>query len=141
MFNNLRADLEAFAHVEEKCLGSGARERFFETPVGFIEEPEDGEPFQVRGRIDRYELLEENLALVVDYKYTGQTGMDKLAAAHEEGRLVQGALYLIGLEQVLGVKTAGIRYWGLRGGITRVGWISDELGGRDGRGPRADGAI
>ena len=129
MFNNLNADLEAFAHEEEKRLGSGASERFFETPVGFIEEPEDGEPFQVRGRIDRYELLVENLALVVDYKYTGKTGMDKLAAAHEEGRLVQGALYLIGLEQVLGVKPAGIRYWGLRGGITRVGWISDELGG------------
>ena len=139
MFNNLCADLEAFAHEEEKRLGSGARERFFETPVGFIEEPEDGEPIQVRGRIDRYELLEENLALVVDYKYTGQTGMDKLAAAHEAGRLVQGSLYLIGLEQVLGVRPIGIRYWGLRGGITRVGWISDELGGRDGRGPGADG--
>lgn len=129
MFNNLRADLEAFAREEEKRPGSVARKRLFETPVGFIEEPQDGEPFQLLGRIDRYELLEENLAVVVDYKYTGKTGMNKLAAAHEEGRLVQGSLYLIGLEQVLGIKPAGIRYWGLRGGIARVGWISDELAG------------
>ena len=128
-FNNLRADLEAFAREEEKRLGSLTRERLFETPVEFIEKPEGGEPFQLRGRIDRYELFEENLAVVVDYKYTGKTSMAKLAAAHEEGRLVQGALYLIGLEHVLGVKPAGIRYWGLRGDTTRVGWISSELVG------------
>ncbi len=128
-FNTLRADLEAFAREEEKRLGTVERECLLETPVGFIEEPAGGEPFQLRGRIDRYELFEENLAVVVDYKYTGKTSMAKLAAAHEEGRLIQGALYLIGLEQVLGVKPAGIRYWGLRGDTTRVGWISNELAG------------
>lgn len=128
-FNNLRVDLEAFACEEEKRLGSVPRKSLFETPVGFIEETEGGVAFQLRGRIDRYELFDQNVAVVVDYKYIGKTGIDKLAAAHEEGRLVQGALYLIGLEQVLGVKPGGIRYWGLRGDTIRVGWISDELKG------------
>ena len=128
-FNNLRADLENFAQQEASRDGATVRERLFETKVEFVVEAPEQEPFQLNGRIDRYELFEENLAVVVDYKYSAKAGMDKLAAAHEQGRRVQGALYLLGLEQVRGVKPGGIRYWGLRGDTTRVGWISTELGG------------
>jgi ATP-dependent helicase/DNAse subunit B len=126
-FNNLRADLERFAREEASRGGTDVRERLFETKVEFVVEAPEGEPFQLNGRIDRYELFEQNLAVVVDYKYSSKGGMDKLAAAHEHGRLVQGALYLLGLEQARGVKPGGIRYWGLRGDTTRVGWISAEL--------------
>jgi len=127
-FNNMRADLEAFAREEQGRLGPEVCERLFETTVEFVEEQAGDESFQIRGRIDRYELFEENLAVVVDYKYSAKAGMDKLLKAHNEGRLVQGALYLTGLEQVRGVKPAGIRYLGLRGDVNRVGWISRELG-------------
>ena len=127
-FNNMRADLEAFAREEQERLGPEVRERLFETTVEFVEEEAGDESFQVRGRIDRYELFEENLAVVVDYKYSAKAGMDRLLKAHEEGRLVQGALYLTGLEQVRGVKPAGIRYLGLRGDVNRIGWVSTELG-------------
>jgi len=127
-FNNMRADLEAFAREEQERLGPEVCERLFETTVEFVEEQAGDESFQIRGRIDRYELFEENLAVVVDYKYSAKAGMDKLLKAHNEGRLVQGALYLTGLEQVRGVKPAGIRYLGLRGDVNRVGWISRELG-------------
>ena len=128
-FNNLRADLERFAREEASRGGGDVRERLFETKVEFVVEVPEGEPFQLNGRIDRYELFQQNLAVVVDYKYSSKGGMDKLATAHEEGRLVQGALYLLGLEQARGVKPGGIRYWGLRGDTTRVGWISAELAG------------
>lgn len=127
-FNNMRADLEAFAREERERLGPDVRERLFETTVEFVEEEAGDESFQVRGRIDRYELFEENLAVVVDYKYSAKAGMEKLIKAHNEGRLVQGALYLTGLEQVRGVKPAGIRYLGLRGDVNRIGWVSTELG-------------
>ena len=127
-FNNLRADLERFAREEEEGRAAGnVRERMLETEVEFVVEDPGEEPFQLHGRIDRYELFEQNLAVVVDYKYTSKGGMAKLATAHKEGRLVQGALYLLGIEKARGVKPGGIRYWGLRGDTTRVGWISDEL--------------
>ncbi|MDA1315544.1 MAG: PD-(D/E)XK nuclease family protein [Acidobacteria bacterium] len=126
-FNSLRADLDRFAREEQGRGASNARERLLEAAVEFVVEDPGEAPFQLHGRIDRYELFDRNLAVVVDYKYSSKGGMAKLATAHKEGRLVQGALYLLGLEQARGVKPGGIRYWGLRGDTTRVGWISDEL--------------
>tara|TARA_Y100000588_G_scaffold395181_1_gene520917 strand:+ start:11034 stop:13754 length:2721 start_codon:yes stop_codon:yes gene_type:complete len=77
----------------------------------------------IRGRIDRYEAIEGKYAFVVDYKYSTDSSIRKLTD-DEEG-YVQGPLYLLGLEQELGLKPIGIQFLGLRNKITRVNKVLD----------------
>jgi len=80
---------------------------------------EDG--LVLRGRIDRYDVGPENQAVVFDYKYSTSSGIRERIEGYEEGRHVQAALYLLGLEHK-GYTPAGMFYYGLRREVTLDGW-------------------
>jgi len=76
----------------------------------------------LRGRIDRLDLLPQNQALVIDYKYSAAGKIRERAGDDEAGNLVQGGLYMLAAERVFGLKPAGMLYCGLRKGVSWDGW-------------------
>jgi len=80
---------------------------------------EDG--LTLRGRIDRYDIGPNREAVVFDYKYSSAAGIRERIRGYEEGRHVQAALYLLGLEHA-GYVPAGMFYYGLKRDVTLDGW-------------------
>ncbi len=76
----------------------------------------------LRGRIDRLDLLPQNQALVIDYKYSAANKIRERTGDDEAGNLVQGGLYMLAAERVFGLKPAGMLYCGLRKGVSWEGW-------------------
>jgi ATP-dependent helicase/DNAse subunit B len=89
-------------------------ERSFELPLGEV---------TLRGRIDRVDTdPASGRAVVVDYKYSSpQTILDNVRA-HEQGRLVQGGLYLAAVERLFGLEPAAMVYCGLKREAACEGW-------------------
>jgi ATP-dependent helicase/DNAse subunit B len=81
-----------------------------------------GDGIEVSGRIDRFEVSEDDQAVVFDFKYSGAQGIRNRIRGYEEGRHVQGGLYLLGLNRVHGYTPAGMFYCGLRGEVNLDGW-------------------
>jgi ATP-dependent helicase/DNAse subunit B len=91
---------------------------FTEQSIRFaIEEGTD-----ISGRIDRYEVSPDGRAVVIDFKYSGPQSIARRIRGYEEGKHVQGALYLLGLHRVHGFAPTGIFYCGLRGEVKMDGW-------------------
>jgi RecB family exonuclease len=95
-----------------------------ETEIQFSLAPE----VEVRARIDRYDVSSDNRVVVFDYKYSGAQGIRERIRGHEEGRLLQASLYLLGLVKIFGYAPAGMFYCGLRGEVTIDGWHSGLAG-------------
>ncbi len=116
-------DLERFC--AERTAGGipGATRQGYEVDFDYLAERDDGDDLLIRGRVDRYEILGEEYAFVVDYKYSGEQQIRGLVQGHDQGHKVQGSLYLLGLEKQLGLRPAGMQFWGLRGKTTRRGWV------------------
>ncbi|MBI4874951.1 MAG: PD-(D/E)XK nuclease family protein [Acidobacteria bacterium] len=77
----------------------------------------------IRGRIDRIDAEPgTGRAVVIDYKYASRETVHKNVKAHQEGRLVQGGLYMLALERSFGYEAAGMAYCGLRGEVSWEGW-------------------
>jgi len=116
MLGNLRRFLAAMPEP-------GDREVHTEVPFEF--ELSDG--VTVRGRIDRFEVDAANNAFIVDYKYSSTTRLAARMKEHNEGRRVQGGLYVIAVEQVFGLHAAEMLYFALRGKLEKPqGWQTDE---------------
>jgi ATP-dependent helicase/DNAse subunit B len=81
-----------------------------------------GGDVEISGRVDRFEVSPDRRAVVFDFKYSGAQGIRKRIRGYEEGRNVQGALYLLGLNRAHGYTPAGMFYCGLRGGVNLDGW-------------------
>ena len=120
---NMLADLERFAGEESEASKLELRER--KTEEEFEYTVDDGEhlPFRITGRIDRYDVLEGNFGLVVDYKYSSEGRIRRLIDEHDAGAKVQAQIYLLGLERERGVRPAGLRFLGLRDKTTVRGWV------------------
>jgi len=122
---NLEADLERFAAESwaggiEGALKQGTEEKFeFVVDAG-------EEPFTIRGRIDRYYVLEDGLGFVVDYKYSASEKVRKLPKEHFEYAKLQGHLYLLALERAEGLIPAGVRFWGLKKQTAMAGWVNED---------------
>ena len=116
-------DLERFC--AERTAGGipGATRQGYEVDFDYLAERDEGDNLLIRGRVDRYEILGEEYAFVVDYKYSGEQQIRGLVQGHDHGHKVQGSLYLLGLEKQLGLRPAGMQFWGLRGKTTRRGWV------------------
>ncbi len=116
-------DLERFC--AERTAGGipGATRQGYEVDFDYLAERDEGDNLLIRGRVDRYEILGEEYAFVVDYKYSGEQQIRGLVRGHDQGHRVQGSLYLLGLEKQLGLRPAGMQFWGLRGKTTRRGWV------------------
>ena len=124
---NMLADLERFAGEESAALKLELRER--KTEEKFEYTVDDGEhlPFRITGRIDRYDVLEGNFGLIVDYKYSGEGRIHKLVSDLHGGANVQAQIYLLGLEREKGIHPVGMRFWGLRNKTTVRGWVAKDL--------------
>ena len=119
----IEEDLERFCGEAAAGGVPGATAQGYEADFQYLAERDEGENLLIRGRIDRYEILGEEYAFVVDYKYSRKERIRKLVQGYDEGSSVQGPLYLLGLEKELGLRPAGMQFWGLRGDVTRRGWI------------------
>jgi ATP-dependent helicase/DNAse subunit B len=73
----------------------------------------------VRGRIDRIDRLPDGRALIVDYKYSAAANV---AAKMDKATLLQPGLYALAAERALGLKPAGVFYFGLKDKLKVVGW-------------------
>lgn len=73
----------------------------------------------VRGRIDRIDKLADGRALIVDYKYSGAANV---SGKLEKATLLQAGLYALAVEHKLGLKPAGVFYYGLKRDSSVVGW-------------------
>jgi RecB family exonuclease len=71
----------------------------------------------IRGRIDRIDKLPGGRALIVDYKYSARVA-EKLT----NESLLQGGLYALAVERTLGLKPAGVFYFGLKDKLRVAGW-------------------
>ncbi len=116
-------DLERFCSERAAAGIPGATGQGYEVDFDYLAERDEGDNLLVKGRVDRYEVLGEEHAFVVDYKYSAKQQIGRLVKGHDEGRYVQGSLYLLGLEKKLGLRPAGMQFWGLRGETTRRGWV------------------
>ena len=81
-----------------------------------------GDGVAISGRIDRFEVSGDRRAVVFDFKYSRAHGIRDRIQGYGEGRHVQGALYLLGLNRVYGYTPAGMFYCGLRGEVNLDGW-------------------
>ncbi len=127
IYNNMRTDLERFADEERRHGPTPCSEQGAEVKLEYAVDDPGGDPIQINARIDRFEIFEQDLGVIVDYKYSTDVNIKKAIDGHGKGRKVQAALYLSGLQQEKGVRPAGMRYWGLRKSTTRQGWLVDGL--------------
>ncbi len=123
----MEADLERFAGEELARPIPNAQKQELEASFDYLVDDMDQAPFRINGRIDRYEIMGENLGFVIDYKYSARERVDKLMKEHFQGLRVQAPLYLIGLEREKGLRPVGLRYWGLRNKTTMRGWVVEGL--------------
>jgi ATP-dependent helicase/DNAse subunit B len=121
--HNLRADLARFVSEGlSRPLGDAAGQKR-EAEVRYA--LDDNEQLFVNGRIDRYDVFGDNFGLIVDYKYSSEDRVKTIFKEHEQGARLQAPLYLLGLERNLGIRPAGMRFWGLRRKTTVMGWVID----------------
>ncbi len=124
---NMLADLERYAREESEASKLELKERKTEEKFEYMVDDGEHVPFRISGRIDRYDVLEGNLGLIVDYKYSGEGRIRKLVSDRLGGANVQAQIYLLGLEREKGIRPAGIRFWGLRNKTTVRGWVAKDL--------------
>lgn len=80
----------------------------FEWPIEFHAR----EDVRIDGRIDRLDTSPSGEAIVVDFKYRGDSGKRENDEAHKQGRSLQVCLYLLAVTGQW--KPAGMFYWYLR---------------------------
>jgi ATP-dependent helicase/DNAse subunit B len=78
-------------------------------------------------RMDRIDVTPDGLALIVDYKYSGRERIKKLVKGHDEGRNVQGGIYMLALAEA-GRACAGMLFAGFRKETTWDGWHTLDTG-------------
>lgn len=86
----------------------------------------DAQGLKMRGKIDRLEVDEHGNAFVIDYKYQIPSKITETVRAHEDGKKVQGGIYLLAAEQ-MGYQPAGMIYCGFKQGVKVDGWVRDGL--------------
>ncbi|MEX2303834.1 MAG: PD-(D/E)XK nuclease family protein [Bryobacterales bacterium] len=126
---NLRTDLARFvSETLSRPLGDPAGQKR-EAEVRYV--IDDTEQLFINGRIDRYDVFGDNFGLIVDYKYSSENRVETIVKEHGQGMRLQAPLYLLGLERNLGIRPAGMRFWGLRRKTTVMGWVVDGLFPKD----------
>ena len=122
---NLRTDLFRFASESlSRPMGDAAGQQR-EAEVRYA--IDDNETLFINGRIDRYDVFGDNFGLIVDYKYSSDNRVKTIIKDHEQGARLQAPLYLLGLQRNLGIRPAGMRFWGLRRKTTVMGWVVQGL--------------
>ena len=113
--------LEMLRHVREFA-------KRFAVPPGWRPECEVKVRFmlvegvEIRGRIDRVDVSPDGDAAVYDFKYSGGEAVRRKVRDHEEYPLVQGGLYLTGLQQTRELTPRSFHYVALRDEAKVHGW-------------------
>jgi ATP-dependent helicase/DNAse subunit B len=76
----------------------------------------------IRGRIDRVDVDENGRALVIDYKLSTPDRIRSLVKEAEEGRRVQGGLYMLAARSEFDLTPSGMLYCALRKNLEWDGW-------------------
>jgi PD-(D/E)XK nuclease superfamily len=77
----------------------------------------------VRGRIDRFDVDAEGHAVVVDYKYSSASRLAARMREYDEGRRVQGGLYVLAIQRAFHLQPVEMLYWAMRGKLSDPrGW-------------------
>jgi len=124
---SMRADLERFARDKVAKTLPKTSSADYEYEFEYIVEAEGPAGYSVRGRIDRFETIDEQWAIVVDYKYSSASRVGQLTRQHREGAKVQAPLYLSALTRQFNLRPAGMLFWGLRGETSMGGWVNERL--------------
>jgi len=124
---NMRSDLERFAR--EHASAGGLQSTLREGEVEFLID-DRGEPFTIGGRLDRGDIFGEQVAVVIDYKYSKADRLRAIKSGHDDGSKLQASLYLAGLERGRGLRPGGAIYWGLRGETSAYGWLAEDVAER-----------
>ena len=103
----MRIDLERFARHPAARPGDGATQGGNEKDIRYAVDADGAESFDVRGRIDRCDVVGGRAAVVVDYKYSTPDRIKKLAGQHEKDEATQAFLYLMGMEAAEGLDPGG----------------------------------
>lgn len=120
----MERDLERFArHPSARSMGSRSAH---EEELRYVIDLGEGPGYEVKGRIDRYDVLDGDAVLVIDYKHSSDNWVRTLKKRHDKGQAVQLLLYLAGLAQQ-GRQPAGALLWGLRGKTTLAGWALEPI--------------
>jgi hypothetical protein len=93
------------------------KESMFEVPFEI-----DAGGVKLRGIIDRLEIDEHGNAFVIDYKYQNKGKIKETVAAHEDGKKVQGGVYVLAAQH-LGHKPVAMVFCGFKQGVTVDGWV------------------
>lgn len=81
----------------------------------------------VRGRIDRFDVDAEGHAVVVDYKYSSASRLVARMREHDEGRRVQGGLYVLAIQRAFKLHPVEMLYYAMRGKLSDPrGWRTAE---------------
>ena len=113
--------LEMLRHVREFT-------RHFAVPGGWTVECEVPVRFtlapgvEIRGRMDRVDVSPAGEAAVYDFKYSGGEAVRRKVRDHDEFPLVQGGLYLLGLEATGKLQPRSFHYVALRDEAKVHGW-------------------
>ena len=122
---SMKADLERFERDNSAKTLPRTSSADYEYEFEYIVEAEGPAGYAIRGRIDRFETIDEQWAIVVDYKYSSASRVGQLCRQHREGAKVQAPLYLSALSRQFNLRPAGMLFWGLRGETSMGGWVSD----------------
>lgn len=113
--------LEMLRHVREFtrrfAVPAGWRPEF-EAPVRFALAP----GVEIRGRMDRVDISPAREAAVYDFKYSGGEAIRRKVRDHDDFPLVQGGLYLMGLEATRALTPKSFHYVALRDEAKVHGW-------------------
>lgn len=80
---------------------------------------------RLRGRIDRIEFDPAGRPTVIDLKFKAPEKVRRDVVAHKAGRLVQGGLYLLAVQERFGSMPAGMLYCSIKKQIETKGWVAD----------------
>jgi CRISPR/Cas system-associated exonuclease Cas4 (RecB family) len=120
--NAMRLDLLEFAADGEWPRADFQSET--EKKFDFTLEP----GLDIRGRIDRIDVMPDGRAYVVDYKYSAA---QRVKGRHKDENLLQAPLYYMAAKEALGVEPDGVFYVSLKNGIEYVGWSHSGFLGSD----------
>lgn len=119
----LRRDLERFVTVDIAKPLPGSQVGGFEKTVGYVMEQGPQGEVSVNGKLDRYDAVGKEMAVVIDYKHSSKDRLKKLVAQHQDGTKLQGPLYLTGLREQLKLEPAGMIFCSLKDEVTTGGWV------------------
>jgi hypothetical protein len=92
------------------------------TERDFLLEVNDG--LRLRGRIDRLDVSPDGQAVVIDYKYSREELVQDRVRQHDQGKRIQGGVYMLAAERLWGCDVVAVLFAALRRDTGWRGWLA-----------------